>query len=61
MPQMVVSLRVIIALLLILFILVHIALYYATGFNLIIETINFLKWLIEGLKWLFKQVGELTG
>jgi len=51
--QIVISVKTLLALLFIIFVLLHVALYYSTGFNLTMETIKFLKellgWMIEKL------------
>ena len=61
MPQMVVSLKVLLLLLIIVYISLHAALYYSTGFNLVAETVKFFGWLFDSLRWLINQVRGIVG
>ena len=61
MPQVVISVKTVLIIIIVIYILAHIALYYGTGFNLVAETIKFFGWLFDGLRWVLDQLRGLMG
>lgn len=49
MAQVVIGVKTLLIILAIIYILLHFTLLYAFGFNLIAETINFIKWILNTL------------